>query len=57
MLKIMTSLLFRRQLFKPDYHLRGVAEIATNNALLEDLKNVKVVLFDKDDTLVPLYEF
>lgn len=57
MFKIFTNIIFNRKLFKPDHHLSSITEISSNTTVKESLRNVKVLLFDKDDTLVPLYEF
>ena len=57
MFKILISLLYNRKLFKPNLHVSSVVELESNPSIKESMKKVRVILFDKDDTLVPLHEF
>ena len=57
MFKILTSLLYNRKLFKPNLHISSVVELESNPTIKESMEKVRVILFDKDDTLVPLHEF
>ena len=52
---MLTSTLFNRKMFKPDHHIYSLTQIQTDPIIKESLKNVKIFLFDKDDTLVPLH--
>ena len=57
MLKIFISLLYNRKLFKPNLHVSSVVELESNPTVKKSMEKVRVVLLDKDDTLVPLHEF
>ena len=53
MLKTIYNICKNPTLIKPNYRLQAVPEILS----MKDRLTVNYVIFDKDDTLVPLHEF
>lgn len=57
MWRLAYHVLTKNNQLKPDLRLPDVSRITQDPAVSDQLKNVKVFLFDKDDTLVPLHSF